>query len=128
MTLVQGGRVGIVRREGVGELGSAMVDLDGNRLDWESEVEVVEEWVSRQTSWSGIELSELIPLGSQHLLGDEEYEDNVARARTDLYPRAVWRSVRLSRTSRARYAGCLCADLESRSVEEKCLRSWTHSV
>ena len=31
--LVQGGRVGIVRGEGVGELGSATVDLDGHRLD-----------------------------------------------------------------------------------------------
>ena len=126
--LVQGGRVGIVRGEGVGELGSATVDLDGHRMDWESEVEVVEEWISRQTSWTGIELSELLPLGSQHLLGDEESGEDVARARTDLFPRAVWRSVRLTRTSRARCAGCLCADLESRSVEDERLRSWTHSV
>ena len=126
--LVQGGHVGIVRGEGVGELGSATVDLDGNRMNWESEIEVVEEWISRQTSWSGVELSELLPLGSQHLLGDEEFEEDVARARTDLFPRAVWRSVKLTRTSRARCAGCLCADLESRSVEDKCLRSWTNSV
>ena len=46
MSLVQGSRVGIVRGEGVGELGSATVDLDGNRLDWESEVAMVEDWVS----------------------------------------------------------------------------------
>ena len=64
VTLVQGGRVGIVRGEGVGELGSATVDLDGNRMNWESKIEVVEEWISRQTSWSGIELSELLPLES----------------------------------------------------------------
>ena len=128
VSLVQGGRVGIVRGEGVGELGSATVDLDGNWLDWESEVAVVEEWVSRQTGWSGIELSELLPLGSQHLVGDEESGDTIARARTDLLPRAVWRSVRLTRTSRARCAGCLCADLESWSVEDERLRSWTHSV
>ena len=128
VTLVQGGRVGIVRGEGVGELGSATVDLDGNRIDWESEVEVVEEWISRQTSWKDIELSELLPLGSQHLLGDEESGEDAARARTDLFPRVVWRSVKLTRTSRARCAGCLCADLESRSVEDARLRSWTHSV
>ena len=126
--LVQGGRVGIVRGEGIGELGSATVDLDGHRIDWESEVEVVEEWISRQTSWTGIELSELLPLGSQHLLGDEENGEDIARARTDLFPRVVWRSVRLTRTSRSRCAGCLCADLESRSVEDERLRSWTHSV
>ena len=128
VTLVQGGRVGIVRGEGVGELGSATVDLDGYRMDWESEIEVVEEWIARQTSWKDIELSELLPLGSQHLLGDEESGEDAARARTDLFPRVVWRSVKLTRTSRARCAGCLCADLESRSVEDERLRSWTHSV
>ena len=113
---------------GVGELGSAMVDLDGNRLDWKSEVAMVEDWVSRQTDWSDIDLSELLPLGSQQLVGEEETGDTTARARTDLLLRAVWRSVRLTRTSRMRCAGYLCADLESRSVEDERLQSWTHSV
>ena len=128
VSLVQGGRVGIVRGAGVSELGSAAVDDDGNRIDWPEEVEEVVNWARSQTSWAEIDLSDLMPRGSQRLFGEEEMGDVTHQARTDLIPRSIWRPVRLTRTTQMRCAGCLCVDLESRSVEEARLRTWTHSV
>ena len=123
ISLVQGGRVGIVRGSGVGELGSAAVDEDGNRIDWSVEVGVVLDWARAQQSWADIELSELMPRGSQRLFGEEEIGDVTYQARIDLIPRSIWRPRRLTRTTRVRCAGCLCVDLESRSVEEERLRT-----
>ena len=128
VSLLQGGRVGVVRGAGVSELGSAAVNDDGNRIDWSGEVEEVVSWARTQTFWAGIELSDLMPRGSQRLFGEEEMGDVTNQARIDLIPRSIWRPVRLTRTSRMRCAGCLCVDLESRSVEEERLRTWTHSV
>ena len=117
MSLLQGDTVGIIRGEGMAELGSATVDIDGNVIDWDAEVDEVLEWAREQNDWSDIELSDLLPMGCRRLLREGE-DGEVAQARIDLIPRAIWKPAQLTRTSSERCAGCLCMDLESRAVHE----------
>ena len=103
-SLLQGGTVGIIRGEGTAELGSATVDIDGNVMDWDAEVDEVLEWAREQNDWSNIELSDLLPMGCRRLLKEGE-DGEVGQARIDLIPRAIWKPAQLTRTSSERCAG-----------------------
>ena len=123
VSLVQGGRVCVIRGNGSAEMGSAALDLDGFDTDWEDDLRRLQRSFEGRLNWSGVRLWELLPEGCQAFLGRMPIAVT-PETQTRLVPRTIWTNPVLRRTSVARCVGCLCVDLEAREVYNRQRLRW----
>ena len=123
ISLIQGGTINIIRGNGITEMGSANVDLDGLDVDWERDLNGLASTFRNRQNWSGVRLWELLPEGCQPLLGRMPI-GVTPEIQTRSVPRSTWRPPILRRTSAGGCVGCLCVELEGREVYDRERHSW----